>query len=184
MSTFFYKNLRRLFDKYAVACTEHDTLVKTTTKILSNFVAFSENLNFTLIYGTFHRQIKLLSVCRSIYSHICQPHILYIFINFNFLGSMQYINKAEQATALAANMSQQIWAWTHPSQQCHQSFLTKNGSRMMFSSFCTTVLCIFLTQWGEIIFNELKNYSYVTVRHCCTFLARAQYFKGQFYRKR
>jgi hypothetical protein len=114
------------------------------------------------------------SVCHSLYSHICQPHISYIFINFNFLGSIQYINKAEQATALAANMSQQIWAWTHPSQQCHQSFLTKNGSRMMFSStsFCTTALCIFLTLRGEIIFNELKNYNYVTVRHCCTFLAK------------
>ena len=91
-------------------------------------------------------------------------------MNFNFWAA-QYINKAEQATALAANMSQQIWAWTHPSQQCHQSFLTKNGSRMMFSSFCTAVLCIFLTQWVKIIFNELKNYSYVTVRHCSTFLA-------------
>ena len=43
----FKKNLRRLFDKYAVARTEHDALVKSTTKIFSNFVAFSENPNFT-----------------------------------------------------------------------------------------------------------------------------------------
>ena len=46
MSTFVLKNLRRLFDKYAVARTEHDALVKSTTKIFSNFVAFSENPNF------------------------------------------------------------------------------------------------------------------------------------------
>ena len=45
--TFILKNLRRLFDKYAVARTEHDALVKSTTKIFSNFVAFSENPNFT-----------------------------------------------------------------------------------------------------------------------------------------
>ena len=38
----FKKNLLQLFDKYAVACTEHDALVKSTTKIFSNFVAFSE----------------------------------------------------------------------------------------------------------------------------------------------
>ena len=31
------KNLRRLFDMYAVARTEHDTLVKSTTKILLKF---------------------------------------------------------------------------------------------------------------------------------------------------
>ena len=43
LSTFVLKNLRRLFDKYAVARTEHDALVKSTTKIISNFVAFSEN---------------------------------------------------------------------------------------------------------------------------------------------
>ena len=102
-------------------------------------------------------QANQTSVCRSIYSHICQPHISYIFINFNFLGSMQYINKAEQATALAANMSQQIWAWTHPSQQCHQSFLTKNGSRMMFSSFCTTVLCIFSNTVRWNYFQSVKE---------------------------
>ena len=41
------KNLRRLLDKYAVARTEHDALVKSTTKIFSNFVAFSEKPNFT-----------------------------------------------------------------------------------------------------------------------------------------
>ena len=43
------KNLRRLFDKYAVVRTEHDALVKSTTKIFSNFVAFSENPNFIKI---------------------------------------------------------------------------------------------------------------------------------------
>ena len=32
--------------KYAVARTEHDALVKSMTKIFSNFVAFSENPNF------------------------------------------------------------------------------------------------------------------------------------------
>ena len=45
--TFVFKNLPRLFDKYAVARTEHDALVKSTTKSFSNFVAFSENPNFT-----------------------------------------------------------------------------------------------------------------------------------------
>ena len=43
------KNLRQLFDKYAVARTEHDALVKSTTKIFSNFVAFSEIPNFRVI---------------------------------------------------------------------------------------------------------------------------------------
>ena len=47
LTTFVLKNLRRLFDKYAVACTEHGALVKSTTKIFPNFVAFSENPNFT-----------------------------------------------------------------------------------------------------------------------------------------
>ena len=37
------KNLRRLFDKYTVARTEQDTLFKSTPKIFSNFMAFSEN---------------------------------------------------------------------------------------------------------------------------------------------
>ena len=49
MTTFVFKNLRQLFDKYAVARTEHDALVKSTTKIFSNFVAFSENPNFTTV---------------------------------------------------------------------------------------------------------------------------------------
>ena len=39
-----FKNLCRLFGKYSVA--EHDDLVKSTTKIFSNFVAFSKNPNF------------------------------------------------------------------------------------------------------------------------------------------
>ena len=42
----FFLNLRGLFDKYAVVRTEQDALVKSTTKIFSNFVAFSENPNF------------------------------------------------------------------------------------------------------------------------------------------
>ena len=46
LSIFLKKNLRQLFDKYAVARTEHDAIVKSTTKIFSNFVAFSENPNF------------------------------------------------------------------------------------------------------------------------------------------
>ena len=45
----FFLNLRRLFDKYAVSHTEHDALVKSTTKIFSNFVAFSENPNFNCV---------------------------------------------------------------------------------------------------------------------------------------
>jgi hypothetical protein len=49
LSTFVFKNLRGLFDKYAVARTEHDPLVKSTTKNFSNFVAFSENPNFKSI---------------------------------------------------------------------------------------------------------------------------------------
>ena len=40
LTTFVLKNLRRLFDKYAVARTEHNALVKSTTNIFSNFVAF------------------------------------------------------------------------------------------------------------------------------------------------
>ena len=46
MTTFVLKNLRQLFDKYTVVRTEHNALVKSTTKIFSNFVAFSENPNF------------------------------------------------------------------------------------------------------------------------------------------
>jgi hypothetical protein len=50
LPTFKKKNLRQLFDKYAVARTEHDPIVKSTTKIFSNFVAFSENPNFKHFY--------------------------------------------------------------------------------------------------------------------------------------
>ena len=46
LTTFVLKNLRQLFDKYTVTRTEHDALVKSTMKIFSNFVAFSENPNF------------------------------------------------------------------------------------------------------------------------------------------
>ena len=46
LSTFVLKNLRQLFDKYAVVRTEHAALVKSMTNIFSNFVAFSENPNF------------------------------------------------------------------------------------------------------------------------------------------
>ena len=46
LTTFVLKNLRQLFDKYAVVRTEHDALVKIMTKIFSNFMAFSENPNF------------------------------------------------------------------------------------------------------------------------------------------
>ena len=48
LTTSVLKNLRQLFDKYAVARKEHDALVKSTTKIFSNFVAFSENIKFNL----------------------------------------------------------------------------------------------------------------------------------------
>ena len=47
----FFLNLRWLFDKYAVARTEHDAFVKSTMKIFSNFVAFSENPNFITWYN-------------------------------------------------------------------------------------------------------------------------------------
>ena len=56
LSTFVFKNLRRLFDKYAVARTEHDAHVKSTTKIFSNFVAFSENPNFIIWLCFFNLQ--------------------------------------------------------------------------------------------------------------------------------
>ena len=46
LTTFVLKNLRQLFDKYAVARTEHDALVKNKTKIFLNFAAYSENPNF------------------------------------------------------------------------------------------------------------------------------------------
>ena len=62
MTTFVLKNLRRLFDKYAVARTEHDALVKSTTKIFSNFVAFSENPNFTFYH---HSKVLLFLICVS-----------------------------------------------------------------------------------------------------------------------
>ena len=60
MTTFVLKNLRRLFDKYAVARTEHDALVKSTTKIFSNFVAFSENPNFTYLINLVNVHCKCL----------------------------------------------------------------------------------------------------------------------------
>ena len=37
LSTFILKNLRQLFDKYAVARTEHDALVKSTTNFFVKF---------------------------------------------------------------------------------------------------------------------------------------------------
>ena len=37
LSTFVLKNLRQLFDKYAVARTKHDALVKSTTMIFFKF---------------------------------------------------------------------------------------------------------------------------------------------------
>ena len=46
------KNLRRLFDKYPVVRTEHDALVKNSTKTFSNFVAFSGNPNFNSHRGS------------------------------------------------------------------------------------------------------------------------------------
>ena len=66
MSTFVLKNLRWLFDKYAVAHTEHDDLVKSTTKIFSNFVAFSENPNF----------MKTRSLCRHCLQKYLWNHFL------------------------------------------------------------------------------------------------------------
>ena len=66
MSTFFKRNLRRRFDKYAVARTEHDALAKSMTKIFSTLVAFSENPNFTkktfFFYFRNERENALLSV--------------------------------------------------------------------------------------------------------------------------
>ena len=50
MSTFVFKNLRWLFDKYAVVRTKHDPLVKSIKKISSNFVAFSEKPKLYLIF--------------------------------------------------------------------------------------------------------------------------------------
>ena len=37
LPTFAFQNLRQLFDKYAVVRTEHDALVKSTTKIFFKF---------------------------------------------------------------------------------------------------------------------------------------------------
>ena len=69
------QNLYQLFDKYTVARTEHDTLAKSTKKIFSNFVAFSENPNFTWniwsncwcslsSWGCFHSTLTLMA-CRA-----------------------------------------------------------------------------------------------------------------------
>ena len=52
-----------LFDKYAVARTEHDALVKSTTKIFSNFVAFFENPNFNVIYGWPSKVDEMSCIC-------------------------------------------------------------------------------------------------------------------------
>ena len=41
----FGTKIASVFDKYAVARTENDTLVKSTTFFLSNYVAFSKNPN-------------------------------------------------------------------------------------------------------------------------------------------
>ena len=55
---------------YAVACTEHDALVKSKTKIFSNFVAFSENPNFiTLGYPKFGYPILALVTTNSLKKH-------------------------------------------------------------------------------------------------------------------
>ena len=64
MSTFIFKNLCWLFNKYAVARTEHNILVKTTMKIFSNFLAFSENPNCTKSI-TFPQKLTCLKVRQS-----------------------------------------------------------------------------------------------------------------------
>ena len=43
------ENLRRLFDKLAVAPTEHDALVKSTTKIFFKFCGLLRNPNFNSV---------------------------------------------------------------------------------------------------------------------------------------
>ena len=48
MPTFFFKNLRRLFDKYAVARTEHGALVKSTKKIFFQILWPSQKIQTLL----------------------------------------------------------------------------------------------------------------------------------------
>ena len=74
MSTFVFKNLCRLFD--SVAQTEHDALVKSTTKIFSTFVAFSENPNFNRIYVVW---IFFVQNIRSQFCLFCNTHLKLIF---------------------------------------------------------------------------------------------------------
>ena len=73
MTTFVLKNLCQLFDKHAVARTEHNTLVKSTMKIFSNFLAFSENPNFNkkrLSYLWLAPQFRSLFFLTSVRLHL------------------------------------------------------------------------------------------------------------------
>ena len=88
MSTYVFKNLRQLFDKYAVARKEHGALVKSKTKIFSNFVAFSENPNFKHYLGC--------GICGSFFLSLSITLILkstqYLLTAFNLKSSYPFLS--------------------------------------------------------------------------------------------
>ena len=61
MTTFVLKNFRRLFDKYAVGRTEHDTLVKSTTNIFFKFCGLLRKPKLYLLFFIFNRQFLFLA---------------------------------------------------------------------------------------------------------------------------
>jgi hypothetical protein len=53
------KNLRHLFDKYAVAGIEHDALVKSTKKIFFKFCGLLRKLFFDLFFAFDHNDFEI-----------------------------------------------------------------------------------------------------------------------------
>ena len=104
MSTFVFKNLRRLFDKYAVARTEHD--VKSTTKIIFfqilwpsqkpklwlTFNKRSKNLNFKIKLFDWEKQILQRNKIALSIIHIVIIKIMLIYSKFLVIELYQTIN--------------------------------------------------------------------------------------------
>ena len=96
MTTFVFKNLRQRFDNYAVARTEHDALVKSTTKIFSNFVAFSENSNFNVVLPGLYYMLKN------------EPYLLilaYVSLNMQEMGQIKSIVKTWKLVSISIKES-------------------------------------------------------------------------------
>ena len=98
----FFLNLRRLFDKYAVR-TEHDALVKSTTKIFSNSEAFSENPDF-IMKGFKVKYVfqSLINICFQFRWHFL-VHAL-CFVSNDFCATSQIFERF-LATRLLLNIS-------------------------------------------------------------------------------